>query len=711
MKSSRSIFAYRYWLGLIVLLLLSPDWSLNAQQPKEKTFRSNGRTFKHQPRELDDQNRSSTCGTSPFRTVDGTCNNTSRSERMDWGATDIPLYRELAPRYGQPDQWNDMAGQNRRSPRAVSNRVVAQSEDILSAHNLSAFVFSWGQFLDHDIDLTPEGHTEYEPIPLPPNEPLFANDIPFFRSEVYTGSGTNSPRQQINLITSWIDGSNVYGSDEARANWLRTFTEGKLKVSAGNLLPYNTLDGEKNSPIDPNAPSMAGDEGGTQVVFVAGDIRAVEQSSLTSLHTLFVREHNRICDDLLAQGYTDDEFIYQAARKRVGAYLQAITYQEFLPALGVFLAPYNGYRSNVRPDISNVFATAAYRLGHTMVPSELLLQDDNCREFGPGSLSLIEAFFDLTPVETYGIEPFLKGLSVQVQQEIDVHIVDELRNFLFAIPGVPTTFELDLASLNIQRGRDHGLPDYNTIRQHYIGTPAFNFQGITNDPEVVNALRQVYNNDVNNVDAWVGMLAERPLPGSSVGATLTAVLKDQFERLRNGDFFYYENDPFYTNNDKDRIRNTRLSDILERNTNMNNWANNVFIADDCRRGGGGGGNGGGGNGGGNNGGGNNGGGPGGGPGGGRSADVNTNSLGAVQFSVFPNPTSDYLNITLSGASESPMEVQLLSVDGKVHFRRSWNAVDGLPTLQINTQDLVPGLYWVRVQTKEGQYTQKVVVEE
>src|SRR5262245_7276385 len=209
------------------------------------------------------------------------------------------------------------------------------------------------------MDLTPTG-SESILIPLPPDEFIFTEAIPFTRS-AFTIS--NSTRQQYNLATAWIDGSAVYGSDEKTALWLRTFQKGKLKTSKGNLMPYNTINGEFNSPIDPNAPSMANDNGGTVKTFAAGDERAAENPVLTSIHTIFVREHNRICDRLFKDGLRDDEMIYQMARKEVGALIQVITYKEFLPAMGVTLDSYSGYQPWKRPDIRNTFATASFRIG------------------------------------------------------------------------------------------------------------------------------------------------------------------------------------------------------------------------------------------------------------------------------------------------------------------------------------------------------------
>lgn len=676
---------------LLAYLFMTPSVT-SGQTGVRKKVTVNGMPVEHLARDLN--KAPGDCDNSPFRTLDGTCNNQTSPDRIQWGATDIPLRREIAPDYGSPDHQNDMAGQDRPSPRAISNACVAQISQGESLANLSAFVFTWGQFLDHDIDLTPEGHTEYEPVGLPADEPLFSSDIPFFRSEVHAGTGILNARQQSNLITSWIDASNVYGSDEERADWLRTHQDGKLKTSLGGLLPFNTSDGQYASNIDPDAPSMAGEDGTTKL-FVAGDVRANEQVGLTSMHTLFVREHNRICDQLKGQGYTNDEQMYQIARKWVGAYVQSITYREFLPALGIRVHKYNGYNPNVQPDISNIFATAAYRLGHTMVTAEMLLRDDQCQEVGPGSLSLVEAFFSTEPVRQYNIDPFLKGLSVQRQMEVDNYIVDELRNFLFAIPGSSVVFGLDLASLNIQRGRDHGLPDYNAVRAGFQLPPVSSFSQINPDPAVHQALASMYN-DVNDIDAWVGLLAEPHLNGKSVGATLDRILVNQFERLRDGDFFYYENDSWFNPQEKDQIRNTRLSDIIRRNSALIHLEGNVFKVQDCKPQ------------------------PGpGGPGGGHhSPDLNTPGISnpelangsATGLSVFPNPTSGIIRIDLNLTGATKGHLILLNANGKTIIQEEVTIMQGLMQKEMDLGTFTPGLYILQVITDAGTFSDRVVLE-
>src|SRR5664279_4147140 len=428
----------------VLLILLFTGYYGTAQINRDFA----GKLFVNQPRQtpLRDKNRLPVFLHSFFRAYDGTGNNISSRQAFDYGAADIALFREIPPQYGPTDPNNAMAGSNRPSPREISNVLCDEPVTHFNDRDRSTLVYVWGQFIDHDMSSTPTGTTEYVPIPLPPDEKIFNQEIPFLRSEVRAGTGNGTPRQQSNLVTSWIDASMVYGSDSVRAKWLRTFSKGKMKTSAGNFLPWNTLNGEYTGTIDPNAPDMANDSGHTIKTFVAGDVRAAEHPGITGMHTLFVREHNRICDLLVAQGFKNDEIIYQLARKQVGALIQAITYQEFLPAIGVILDNYSGYKPNVRPDIMNTFATAAYRIGHTMVADDILLRNNQCQVVAPGVLDLVEVFWTPNALPTYQMEPFLKGFASHTLYETDTRINSVLRNFLFNNnnPADTTRFEIDL---------------------------------------------------------------------------------------------------------------------------------------------------------------------------------------------------------------------------------------------------------------------------
>lgn len=500
-----------------------------------------------------------------FAPIDGFANNNLNPE---WGSTDTALLRLTTVEYGD-GVWTPAASE-RPSPRVVSNEVVAQTESIVNDRYMTDLVWLWGQFVDHDIDLTENGTVpEAFPIEVPAGDPWFdpfntgTATIDLNRSiyDTTTGDALGNPRQQINQITAFIDGSNVYGSDEIRAAALRTFAGGQLKTSEGGLLPFN-------AEGLPNA-------GGTgSNLFLAGDVRANENVALTAMHTLWVREHNRLADEIESSNPEfSDEQIYQQARRIVIAEIQAITYNEFLPTLLGFGAidAYEGYDPEVNPGIANIFSTAAYRLGHSLLSPELLRLNDDGTEIAAGNLPLQSGFFAPQEIVAHGIDSLLKGASSQLAQELDNHIVDDVRNFLFGPPGAGG---FDLASLNIQRGRDHGLPDYNQARIDLGLEAVTTFADITSNVELQQTLAEVYG-DVDNIDVWVGGLAEDHLPSASVGELFHTILVDQFTRLRDGDRFWYE--ATFSGDELAAIQNTRLSDVLARNTDLTDLRANVFL--------------------------------------------------------------------------------------------------------------------------------------
>lgn len=513
-----------------------------------------------------------------IRTIDGSNNNV---DNPTWGATHTPLGHMVSNGYS--DQVSEPAGLNRPNPRELSNVLFSQEGLLNDALHLSDYCWVFGQFLDHDITLT---HNSNEPafIPVPQGDQWFDPFntgqvmIPMMRSEFMedTGTGPDNPREHPNDITAFIDASAVYGSDIERANWLRSFEDGKLKVSSGNLLPFNTIDGEFESEIDPYAPELANDVGLTTPLFEAGDVRCNENPLLTAFHTLFVREHNRLCDELIIE-YPDwtDEQLYQHARKIVGGLLQHITFEEWLPVMGVHLAPYTGYQPDVDPSITNVFSAAAFRMGHTLLNSTIQRMDNDGHTLADGNMLLQEAFFNPNSIiESDGIDCFLKGMATQVQQDMDAKVIDDVRNFLFGPPGAGG---LDLAAININRGRERGLPGYNTIRAD-LGLSTYQFFAQINpNPHVFTLMHNIYVNP-GNVDPWVGMLAERHMPGALFGETVMEIMKRQFTALRDGDRFYFENDDALSMLEKQTIRDTRFSDIIMRNTDIALMQNNVFVA-------------------------------------------------------------------------------------------------------------------------------------
>ena len=508
--------------------------------------------------------------------LDGTGNNV---KNPTWGIAGAAMIRKAQAAY--VDGVSTPAGTSRPSPRVISNLLSAQEESIVNNRHLSDFIYVWGQFLDHDINLTTSG-SESLPIAVPAGDPSFDPDgtglvtMRFTRSLFVTGTGTSpsTPREQSDGVSAFIDASMVYGSDATRATALRTFSNGELRTSEGNMMPYNTA----GLPNANDARVFPDDE-----LFLGGDLRANENPDLTATQTLFVREHNRIARATKQAHPTwTDEHIFQHARARVIAEIQAITYNEYLPALlgRDALAPYRGYQARVNPTMANEFATAAFRFGHSLLDSEIARLNDDGSSTPAGEIGLREAFFNpgvfdvSLPNHEGDIDPFLKAAASGNAQEVDLLLVDDVRNFLFGAPGQGG---FDLASLNIQRGRDHGLADYNTTRAAYGLRRVQSFAQITSDLAAQTKLESLYDS-VDDIDLWVGGLAEDHARGSSVGPLFQRIIVDQFMRTRSGDRNWYENS--FTGRELGQLRSTRLSDVLRRNTSLRTLQNNVFVWDD-----------------------------------------------------------------------------------------------------------------------------------
>ncbi len=519
-----------------------------------------------------------------------------------WGSIGQDLLRVTPAAYG--DGISTLAGSNRPSARLISNVLATDTTDggLPNNRSMSDYVYAWGQFIDHDIDLTTGGTgSQFQaaniPVPNDPNDPFSTAATPpgpgviyFNRSEYDPNTGTSkkNPRQQINNITAFLDGSMIYGSDPVVADALRTHSGGLLKSSPGpdgkfgtqdDLLPYNNhiyFPGISLDPNDPNAAFSIANDAHLVLdsqLFMAGDVRANENIELTSMHTLFLREHNRIASQVSsAFPFLSDEAVYQFARATVIGEIQSITFNEFLPALlGTNVIPaYPGYDPTINPGIATEFSTAGFRLGHSLLAPDVEFINPDGTTKAP-EVSLANSFFNPVLFAANGADPILKYLASDNAQEIDNKIVPELQNFLFGPPGAGG---FDLASLNIQRGRDHGLSDYNTTRAFYGLPKVTSFAQITSNPALQAKLQQLYGN-VNNIDLWVGMLAEDHVPGGSVGPLVQRIVVKQFENLRDGDRLWFENQ--YSGFALSALENTTLQDILQRNTVDDNLQGNVFF--------------------------------------------------------------------------------------------------------------------------------------
>lgn len=556
--------------GVLSLWLVSHGVYTTAQRKRQRLFTDSlVREF------ADNAQRAlgvNLCPRSP--TVSGLCNNERDAHS---GSSLFPLLtvkRIKRPSNAQLQQ----AGPN---PRLISNKILnAHGREIVAPNRIGMLLVFFGQFLDHDMVLSPSDRSDRQSF-IPIVDPASGARMGFSRSaamryEYAACCATNFVRDEVwkhpsfNILSSFIDGGAVYGSSHLRSRTLRQFRDGKLilKQRDGELfLPFNKpgdLLFRLNNEPDENDPAL----------FVAGDMRANENIFLTSVHTLFAREHNRICDLLKrrilqteGQGhrFLSDEWLYQNARKVVAAEIQSIVYDEFIPLfLGPrALKPYKGYDAGVDARISVVHAGAAFRWGHSAIwDTYHLIDKAGKRE----KFLLKDLFFTPSKVSQFGVDNLLKSTIFTPANDVNEEVVDSLRNLLFH-PLVPHV--MDLVALNIHRGRDLGLPKYFELQRMFkTGSGLENIR-----PELRDKLKEVYGN-VENIDAFVGGLCETKVNGGLVGPLFMKINKDQFERLRDGDRFYYENvewGPFVRDLKivhKIKAHKFRIADVIFKNTNI-----------------------------------------------------------------------------------------------------------------------------------------------
>ncbi|XP_027806116.1 myeloperoxidase isoform X2 [Marmota flaviventris] len=497
-------------------------------------------------------------------------------------------YQDVRVTCPEQDTYRTITGQcnNRRSPTlGASNRAFARW---LPAEYEDGFSLPFGW--------TPGVKRGGFPVPLiPPNDPRIKNQrdcIPFFRSCPACPGSNITIRNQINALTSFVDASMVYGSEDPLAMKLRNLTNqmGLLAVNTRfqdngrALLPFDNLHDD---------PCLLTNRSVQIPCFLAGDTRSSEMPELTSMHTLFVREHNRLATQLKSLNPRwNGEKLYQEARKIVGAMVQIITYRDYLPlvlgpaAMRKYLPRYRCYNDSVDPRISNVF-TNAFRYGHTLIQPFMFRLDSQYRPMEPNPrVPLSRVFFaSWRVVLEGGIDPILRGLmatpaKLNRQNQI---VVDEIRERLFE---QVMRIGLDLPALNMQRSRDHGLPGYNAWRR-FCGLPQPSTVGelgtVMKNLDLARKLMAQYGTP-NNIDIWMGGVAEPLEPNGRVGQLLACLIGTQFRKLRDGDRFWWENKNVFSTRQRQALARISLPRIICDNTGITTVSrNNIFMSNSFPR--------------------------------------------------------------------------------------------------------------------------------
>ena len=528
-----------------------------------------------------------------YRSINGTCNN---CDNHLWGSNTRAIIRILEAEYEDnekslPRGWaQHMPGANVPatvpSPRLVSQMILNSKEK--SSTKLTLMHFQWGQFLDHDITLVPTNpkssagggdvNCEKEcsnidpcfPIQLDDADPLTnmtngrRNCLPFTRSAgvKFDVKGAYPYVNQFNEVSSYLDGSAIYGSSDFVGLLLKG-KNGTLRTSR----PCSKLD---EGPMLPECPRTSDDVFCACDLefcpekFIAGDARVNEQPMLTVMHTLWVREHNRIVTKLREiNPCWDFRKAFEETRKIVIAMLQHITYRLYLPTL---LGPagfkhYTGFDSKYDPQLEagifNSFSSAAFRFGHSQIPSTIPLceKDWNFME----TEQLHSTFFRAHMLCELGIDNMLRGLLNSPVNKVDMHFSKSVQTHLFAQDTHDVG--LDLVSINVQRGRDHGIPPYTKYKK-YCQEKYFTKAEFRDDAEIEERVKPVYKGDMDNLDLFVGGILEKPVNDGLLGPTFSCIIGEQFKNLRDGDRFFYTHPGVFKKDQLKEILKTSLSKVV-----------------------------------------------------------------------------------------------------------------------------------------------------
>ncbi|KAK3606296.1 hypothetical protein CHS0354_037972 [Potamilus streckersoni] len=535
----------------------------------------------------------------------------------DWGAIDGHLVRRSPVAFS--DGVYEPSGKDRPNPFIISKEVHDGPAGLGSLRNRTAFLVFFGQQVVEEIldAQRPGCPREFFNIPVPTGHDYDPErkgnvEMPVQRTrfDQRTGLSPNNPRQQLNEITPYLDGGLFYGTAKAWTDALREFKGGRLRGRLAALDPSADIKDSFPAINDIRLPFANPPPPREHVLkpvrrfWRIGNPRGNENPFLLSFGILWFRWHNYIANDIATKhpDYTDEE-VFNEARKFVIAHHQKIVMYDWLPLwLGLDesgnstneIPSYNlsdsknSYDPNIHPGISQEFQTAAFRFGHTLVTPGSWIRNNNCQfkklklsiPGSPGNvhaLRLCNAYWN--PQEFLSgqnaFDELLMGMASTMSEREDHIVVPDLRKHLFG----PLEFSRrDLVAINIQRARDHGLADYNTIREAYglprkqnweeINTSTYN--GSLYMQGAIEKLRWVYGNTSkpDNVDLFPAALLETTPDG--MGETFRTIIMDQFLRIRHGDRFWFENikNGLFMEDEIEDIKKVTIYDIVTKVTRI-----------------------------------------------------------------------------------------------------------------------------------------------
>ena len=554
------------------------------------------------------------------RTEDGTCNILSNPAE---GSVNRRFGRNVDPSitYGETTAGKLLTP----NPREVSNVLLAR-DTFKPATSLNFIAGAWIQFMVHDwVSHGANSVGDEIQVPLPAGDALGSGSLSIQRTQAdldRSPADAGKPPTYRNVNTHWWDGSQLYGSSKESSDKIRSFVDGRLKVNADNSLPTELISGKPVTGVNDNW-----------------------WLGLSMLHQLFTLEHNAIAAKLKqTYPAQTDQWIYDHARLVNAALMAKIHTIEWTPAIianpvteramhanwygllgdGGTRDKYQEEIRKVREDLEKsdsfiarilgIDPNAADGAGNSAISHALAGIVGSAAPNNHGTpYTLTEEFvsvYRMHPllrdnIDVYDIGsnvvsrsiPFANTRDRDAQSIISTERTDRLwYSFGITNPGsltlnnypnalrnlsVPLIGNIDLATIDVVRDRERGVPRYNEFRRQIGLNPITKFEDLTKDPITLAKLKKVYNNDIELIDTMVGQQAETVRPeGFGFGETAFQIfILNASRRLMTDRFYTSDYRPeIYTQVGMDWVENTTMVDVLKRhnpelNTSLNGVAN------------------------------------------------------------------------------------------------------------------------------------------
>jgi tetratricopeptide (TPR) repeat protein len=523
-------------------------------------------------------------GVTYFRTADGTWNNLENPKE---GAAGTRFLRNVNVDAIRPETGQTLLTPN---PREISRKLLTRGQTMKEVPFLNMLAAAWIQFQNEDwINHGEILYNDVHEIPLTEDDParLKYRQLNMFVGKTqpdptFTPGREETPITFINEVTHWWDGSQIYGSDQETQNRLRSFIDGKMRLNEDGTLPIG-----KNGVEDT----------GFHRNWWVG---------MTVLHTVFVHEHNSICDRLkISYPQWNDNRLFNVARLINAAVMAKIHTVEWTPAIlpnpglnTALNANWFGILTNLfqtgkdrktlaeininNPELGGVVGnridkhgqpyglteefTEVYRL-HSLLPESLQIRQigGEAAEDIPFSASRQAGSKKLTG--KFGITNILSSFGTQHPGAL---VLNNYPRFMqeLSIPGNPL---FDMGAVDILRARERGVPRYNEFRRQLGLNPIQSFHDLTDDNDQVKKLKEVYGDkpeDVETLDLLIGTLSEAHRPDHfGFGETMFQIFILNATRRLQADRFYTTsyNEETYTREGLDWIDSSNLKTVLLRN--------------------------------------------------------------------------------------------------------------------------------------------------